>query len=87
MIMVWSCAYGVYIYGMKTVSVRWGIRWWLATAIGGMLVYLYLAMGLPGTENYFHQTGIWGVILLTFLGALLGWLVGFIWLRRFVSTR
>ncbi len=59
-------------------QVRWGVRWGLATLIGGLLAYTYSMLQFPGTEWAFETPYHWGLLLITLLGSLLGWGVGLI---------
>ena len=64
--------------GNRLVSLRWGLRWALTAWIGGMLAYLYVALGLPGV-NWLAQAGSGAVLLVAVLGMLLGWGAGWVW--------
>jgi beta-N-acetylhexosaminidase len=71
----------VTLIGARITSLRWGWRWGLCTAGGGLLAYTYLAMRLPGALAFiqeFKYGGIGGVI---FIGALTGIAAGYVWLR------
>jgi beta-N-acetylhexosaminidase len=59
--------------GSMTGQVRWGVRWGLAALIGGLLVYTYAALQFPGADWVFETPYHWGLLLITFIGALLGW--------------
>lgn len=74
-----AVAGGVFILGRYTLTERWGARWGSLTAMGGLLGYLYLALGLPGSEEWLRANGTLGVILVCLLGAAFGWLVGGVW--------
>jgi beta-N-acetylhexosaminidase len=66
----------------KIVSVRWGVRWALITLIGGLLSYNYLALGSIGAANWIAtEAGATGVLVLTFIGELLGGIVAWVWMR------
>ena len=52
---------------------RWGLRSSLFALIGGLLAYIYLASGLPGSTQYLQAAGTGGVLALTLLGCGLGW--------------
>jgi len=66
----------------KIVSVRWGVRWALITLIGGLLGYNYLALGSIGAANWIAtEAGATGVLVLTFIGELLGGIVAWVWMR------
>ncbi|RPI88146.1 MAG: hypothetical protein EHM41_02385 [Chloroflexi bacterium] len=51
---------------------RWSIRFGLLALIGGLLAYLYLALGMPGSETVKTQAGIWGIVGVTLLGSFAG---------------
>ena len=67
--------------GVRQAVARWGLRWALCGVIGGLLAYNYLALKLPGTEDLLRDAGTTGVIIVTVVGVLLGWLVGFLWMQ------
>lgn len=69
----------VYWFTISFSTMRWGIRSGLLTLIGSLLAYTYLAVRLPGTSLIIKTTGSWGVLVITLLGAGLGWSVGFGW--------
>ncbi|MBI4731963.1 MAG: hypothetical protein HY781_07535 [Chloroflexi bacterium] len=69
-----------YIIGVRTTSLRWGWRWGLCAAGGGLLAYTYLAVRLPGAADFvasFRYVGIGSVVL---LGALAGLAAGYAWM-------
>ncbi|MBW8009706.1 MAG: hypothetical protein FVQ83_00505 [Chloroflexi bacterium] len=68
-----------YQAGAASGHVRWGIRWGLTTFIGGLLINLYLAFGLPGSVWLLQAAGVWGVVISTLLGAGIGWVTGWGW--------
>lgn len=72
--------------GRSTGSLRWGVRWALTTAIGGLSAYSYLSSGMPGAEDFLKRFGNAGITWLTVLGVLLGWLAGYTW-RRWLRSR
>jgi beta-N-acetylhexosaminidase len=59
-------------------QVRWGVRWGLAALIGGLLAYTLAILQIPGIEWVFETPYHWGLLLVTFAGALLGWGVAII---------
>ena len=77
---------GFFYLGKSSGSMRWGVRWALLAASGGLLMYSYLAVGLPGSSTFTDTYGDWGILWLTTLGVLLGWLAGWAW-RRWMQTR
>jgi beta-N-acetylhexosaminidase len=79
MIVIWGCGSGIYWIGRRSVNLRWGIRWGLMAVIGGLVVFLYLAIGLPGSPEWLQVAGRAGQILAIFSGIMLGWLGGLSW--------
>ena len=66
----------------KIVSVRWGVRWALSILIGGLLGYNYLALGSIGAANWIAtKAGATGILVLTFIGELLGGIAAWVWMR------
>ena len=65
-------------------SLRWGIRWGLCTVLGGLVVYIYFSSGLPGGVSWIQQSGTGGVLEFSFLGVIIGWLIGLAW---WITTR
>ena len=55
------------------VGSRWGVRAGMLALIGGLVAYTYLALGLPGSVEFLQNTGTWGVVIVSLLGAGLGW--------------
>jgi beta-N-acetylhexosaminidase len=62
--------------GASIGQVRWGVRWGFAALIGGLMTYTYATIQLPGTAWTYETPYHWGLLLITFLGALLGWGIG-----------
>jgi hypothetical protein len=58
---------------------RWGIRSAFLAITGGLLAYLYLALELPGGLVWINRYGFWGIIAVTFFGALLGAALAWLW--------
>jgi beta-N-acetylhexosaminidase len=75
---------GLFAYqaGALAGQVRWGVRWGLAALIGGLAVNTYLSFNLPGVTALITQYQIWGIVICTGVGALLGWGAGVLW-RQF----
>lgn len=70
----------IFIFGTRQRSVKWGFRWGLTTGIGGLITYLYLSMGLPGSDVLIDKGGTPAILGVTILGMGLGWLVGYVWM-------
>lgn len=70
-------------YMLITISgqVRWGVRGFLLALAGGFTAYLYLALGLPGSQSVLG-TGLWGVILVALAGAVMGGAAAWMWRQR-----
>ena len=56
-------------------NVKWGIRWGLSSFIGGLVFYTYFILGLPGSNIDLGVTEQWKFLLMTIIGAVLGWLL------------
>jgi hypothetical protein len=66
----------------RIFSPRWGLRWALCVFLGGMLGYNYLALDFPGAANWVAaDRGAFGVLLLVFMGELIGLIIAWIWMR------
>jgi hypothetical protein len=66
-------------------GLRWGVRAALLPMIGGMFMYIYLAIKMPGSESMLHQMGIWGVMLFVIIGSLIG--AGTVWVWQMMELR
>lgn len=78
--LIWAVSIGIFFFGQKRLSIVWGLRWGLLSAVGGLLMYIYLSLGFPGSQRTL-SSGIGGVLSSVVLGILAGWLVGWIWQR------
>lgn len=68
----------------RIFSPRWGLRWALCIFIGGLLGYNYLALDFPGAAEWIaSDAGAFGVLLLTFVGQIVGILSAWMWMRWF----
>lgn len=66
----------------RVVSLQWGLRWALCVFLGGLLAYNYLALGFPGAAEWIASSaGAFGVLVLTFVGEVIGALGAWIWMR------
>jgi beta-N-acetylhexosaminidase len=84
-VLIWGVSIGIYFYGQKRLSIVWGLRWGLLSAVGGLLMYIYLSLGFPGSQRTL-ASGMGGVLSSVGLGILAGWFVGWIW-QRYISSR
>ncbi len=61
---------------------RWSMRWGLCALLGGLLVYNYLALGLPGAAELL-LSGDGGMLVgLTILGEIAGVFCAWLWMRK-----
>lgn len=83
-----SIVIGAAIYWITTTFglLRWGIRSGLLAIIGGLLAYMYIAIGLPGSEQLLNVPGAWGVLLVTIFGAVVGWGASYGWQKMRESS-
>lgn len=82
---IWGCAGAVYL-STRRMSVRWGFRWSMTAAAGGLLSYLYFAVvrlvNVETARNIQTET----ILLITFGGILAGLAGGWLW-RRWMENR
>jgi beta-N-acetylhexosaminidase len=82
LIAVFGSAVLTYWAASRILSPRWGLRWALCIFLGGMLGYNYLALDFPGAANWVTtNSGSLGVLLLVFVGEMIGVLAALIWMR------
>lgn len=74
-------AAAAYMGGKERISKRWGLRLGLTTFLGGLFAYNYLVWNFPGSAAFTSQ-GIGAVITFVLLGEALGWLGGWLWMKR-----
>lgn len=72
----------VFLVGSRMEGIQWAVRWSLCALAGGLLVYNYIALGLPGAADLAASSGIGGILALTILGMLIGWGAGWLWSNR-----
>ncbi|MGE5248724.1 MAG: glycoside hydrolase family 3 N-terminal domain-containing protein [Bacteroidota bacterium] len=68
-------------------SGREGVRWSLCVLLGGLLAYNYLALGLPGVQNWAALRSGFGILAFTFAGEAAGALAAGLWGRRASASR
>jgi hypothetical protein len=78
----WVGAAIVFYFGRKWFSLRWGVRWGLSSLTGGLLAYTYLVAKMPGSDTYYEKAGVYGVMLVSLTGILIGWGLGWLWKQR-----
>lgn len=81
-LVVWSAAVGIYWINRQRIGHRWSLRWALAAAIGGLLIYILLASGMLLDFIWKGLGGLLRQTLVVILGILAGWLAGYFWWRR-----
>lgn len=82
LILIWLGAVAIYALAQGQIAPRWGVRWALLTACGGMVAYILMELGVLVSQEWLQRKNITGVIGILLLGMLIGWGVGFIWRRR-----
>ena len=85
-LIAWGCAFGFFWLGRSLGTMRWAIRWALMAAVGGLVGYFYLAIQFPGTQDWIDSTGKTGILLVTLIGSVVGFLGGVLW-KRWIGTR
>lgn len=79
MLIIWGGAVGVFVIGRYRSSLRWGIRWAFLAVLGGLLAYIYLAAGFPGSQDYLQQDRTAKILTMTIAGIVVGTVGGIIW--------
>ncbi|MGB2964247.1 MAG: glycoside hydrolase family 3 N-terminal domain-containing protein [Anaerolineales bacterium] len=73
-----------YQAGALSGFVRSGIKWGFASLISGLLVYNYIALNLPGVSWLLSDNiTLFTMGLSVLVGALLGWLISYLYLKLF----
>lgn len=87
--MLFTLAVGSISYRISAYlgQVRWGIRSGFLAAIGSLIAYSYLAVKLPGSESLIQDYGGWGVLFVTFSGAVAGTLLAWVWRKASYEAR
>ena len=78
-VLIWGCAAGVYWFGSRRVSLRWGVRWALLSAFGGLVAYIYIDNSQSGKINSTARILTPTALLVTLCGILLGLASGYLW--------
>jgi len=68
--------------GSRIGGQQWGVRWGLGALAGGLVPYNYIALRLPGGQDFAAEAGIGGIILVSIAGLLAGWAACWLWWRR-----
>jgi beta-N-acetylhexosaminidase len=79
LLVVLGIGIATYWIALSTGQIRWGVRSGFLAFIGGLLVYSYIALKLPGSVDLVETNGAWGIALLTLFGAVTGSAVGWGW--------
>lgn len=79
-----TLAWGTYRLAILNGETRWGVRVGFLVLIGGVLAYIYLALQLPGSGELTSRFAYLGVVLVTILGAVIGFIFTLTW--RFLYT-
>ena len=78
-LLIWGCAAGIYWFGSKRISLRWGVRWGLLSAFGGLVAYIYMGNSQSGKINSADRILSPGALVMTLSGILIGWAGGYLW--------
>jgi beta-N-acetylhexosaminidase len=66
---------------------REGVRWSLCVLLGGLVAYNYIALSMPGAESWTTSQGMFGILVFTMGGQVLGALAAALWGRRSSASR
>ena len=62
---------------------RWGVRWGLSAALGGLIAYvIYIMVASPGSDRWIQHEGVLGLAMAVIGGSLTGWAGGWLWQRQ-----
>jgi beta-N-acetylhexosaminidase len=70
---------GNFWLALRQVGARWAVRIAFLALIGGLLTYIYLALGLPGSDSLIQKFGLEGVILVALSGSGIGAASAWLW--------
>jgi len=84
-VLAWACAGGVYTLARPQFTLRWGLRWALLSASGGLLTYSIVKLFWAGSQTWITET-LGGTIVLVLVGAVLGLALGFYWQQKALVT-
>jgi beta-N-acetylhexosaminidase len=85
-LLIWGSAGGIYWFGSRRISLRWGVRWGLLSAFGGLVAYIYIDNSQSVKINSTARILTPDALIVTLCGILLGWLGGFLW-RYWIERR
>ncbi|MDR3574066.1 MAG: glycoside hydrolase family 3 N-terminal domain-containing protein [Anaerolineaceae bacterium] len=85
-LLIWGSAAGIYWIGSRRISLRWGVRWGLLSAFGGLVAYIYIDNSQSTKINSAARVLTPTALLVTLCGILLGWLSGYLW-RYWIERR
>lgn len=81
-LLVWSGAVLIYFASQPWVSTRWGVRWGLMSAIGGLAAFFFLSLGWPFGYARQAESGWIGLLGMIIIGMVLGLAGGVLWKWR-----
>jgi len=64
---------------------RWSIRWSMLVLLGGLAVYNYLILELPGTQSWLNERGLAAFLQAVIIGQVIGFGLGWAW-RAYVMN-
>jgi beta-N-acetylhexosaminidase len=68
-----------YWLGIQFAEVRWAVRWSLLVMLGGLVVYNYLTLDMPGAGAWLDGRGFPAFLQAVILGQAIGFLGGWLW--------
>jgi beta-N-acetylhexosaminidase len=71
-----------YFGGIRLADPRSALRWALGITLGGLVAYNFPAFGVFGIHNWLSSSGLVGLLVIVFLGELLGLAGGWAWSKR-----
>lgn len=68
-----------YWLGIQFTEVRWAVRWALLVMLGGLFIYNYLALDMPGAQSWLGGRGLTAFLQAVILGQGAGFAIGWVW--------
>jgi beta-N-acetylhexosaminidase len=77
------CVYGFLAFwlGKRLAGPAWGVRWAICVVLGGIAVYTYLVMRLPGAAAYLNKNAWTGLMGMVLIGGTAGFGAAYVWFR------
>lgn len=80
MALAWMFGFAAFALVYRSHNLRWQSRRGLIVVISSILGYSYLAINLPGSTALYNAVGgAWSTLIVSTIGAVLGYAIGWLW--------